>query len=739
MGGLAVSIVDEDANASPSTPCSARKDPFMLEEDHLKQTSPIAVNVVWEGRTLSGERIQFKARQRAKLLRGNHLQTSERLATPFYQLLRSVEERICFEIPPERIRTNPISPVKEMQLWTDKYRPRKFTDLLAVDSNNIEVLRWVSQWRNFINRNSPNPKRARTSMRDDQGDGDILIPNTTPEKRILIMSGPPGLGKTTLAHVVAQAGDFQVVEINASDERTGDVVIGKIEAAIGSDSMLNTRRPNLVIIDEIDGALGGASEKGLLNFLVKLATTGEEVSSATEGSTVKSKKKKGPTLNRPIICICNDLYASALRPLRAVAHVVTIKKPNASNVAARLREICEFERVRVEGKALLELADLMECDMRASLHALQFITRRMDGVLTAAKLGPALAGLKDSNKSTAAVYDTIFYSNPRDRRIDPGSVLSDVIAHGEYDRLMTGVFELYLKCKFYDDTKMSKVNKALDWLAFADRCNSGSYMEHLTGYEPYPLLMAHRLFAAPVHPGFKFPRQDYEEYQRKAVNEQIMTDYRAKLAPSIRSLNDETLLERITYIIRIIAPTLRNANPQLLKGEERAKLDKIVKAMLSDGLFYRQVRRMDGQYDFLLEPPIDQLVHVLGGETIKPLTVIENAVRQMISAEIEATRIRLVQAKNPTARAVVASTLGRSAELQQAYSGMTTVISRPPPKTKLGERRDFFGRPIANTTPLPTTPIKSKGQIWFRFNEGFSNAVRRTITIADLLGWDNHK
>ena len=32
-----------------------------------------------------------------------------------------------------------------------------------------------------------------------------------------------------------------------------------------------------------------------------------------------------PPLKRPIICICNDLYAPALRPLREVARVVHFK------------------------------------------------------------------------------------------------------------------------------------------------------------------------------------------------------------------------------------------------------------------------------------------------------------------------------------------------------------------------------------------------------------------------------
>lgn len=39
-----------------------------------------------------------------------------------------------------------------------------------------------------------------------------------PERRILLIHGQPGLGKTTLAHVVAQTAGYSVIEINARYE-----------------------------------------------------------------------------------------------------------------------------------------------------------------------------------------------------------------------------------------------------------------------------------------------------------------------------------------------------------------------------------------------------------------------------------------------------------------------------------------------------------------------------------------
>jgi chromosome transmission fidelity protein 18 len=97
------------------------------------------------------------------------------------------------------------------------------------------------------------------------------------------MSGPPGFGKTTLAHVIAKQAGYNIIEVNASDDRTGEVVKSKIKSAIEMQAIMRdvqikeekrtmsmTQKPNLLIIDEIDGASsGGGSEVNIVLFLGK--------------------------------------------------------------------------------------------------------------------------------------------------------------------------------------------------------------------------------------------------------------------------------------------------------------------------------------------------------------------------------------------------------------------------------------------------------------------------------------
>ena len=71
-----------------------------------------------------------------------------------------------------------------------------------------------------------------------------------------MLESATGLGKTTLAHVVARHCGYRPLEINASDDRTATTLVSRINDAVQMQAVIGTARPNCVIIDEIDGAAG---------------------------------------------------------------------------------------------------------------------------------------------------------------------------------------------------------------------------------------------------------------------------------------------------------------------------------------------------------------------------------------------------------------------------------------------------------------------------------------------------
>src|SRR5690242_14867632 len=69
---------------------------------------------------------------------------------------------------------------------------------------------------------------------------------------------------------------------------------------------------------------------------------------AQQPPTKRNGRQGTQPLCRPIIAVCNDLYAPALRPLRNVALIVQFKKTSPDKLANRLQLICRAENVKAD-------------------------------------------------------------------------------------------------------------------------------------------------------------------------------------------------------------------------------------------------------------------------------------------------------------------------------------------------------------------------------------------------------
>ncbi|KAK3670378.1 Chromosome transmission fidelity protein 18 [Recurvomyces mirabilis] len=290
-----------------------------------------------------------------------------------HQLLEDAQAEAIIPIEAYELPTPPAEQTttkKSSLLWTEKYRARKFTDLIGDERTHRSVMYWLKRWDQIVFPGSyrpQKPKKGQTEQIEER-----------PLKKILMLTGPPGLGKTTLAHVCAKQAGYEVQEINASDERSSNVVRGRIRDMVGTENVkgVDTRtvdgkvrkagKPVCVIVDEVDGVVSGSGgaggEGGFVKALIDLILLDQKNSSGLSNmQQAPARKKKGDRfrLQRPLILICNDIYHPSLRPLRQSSHaeVIHMRKPQIQTITARMQSIFDKEGVPCEGDGVRRLCE----------------------------------------------------------------------------------------------------------------------------------------------------------------------------------------------------------------------------------------------------------------------------------------------------------------------------------------------------------------------------------------------
>uniref|UniRef100_A0A3P9KUE8 AAA+ ATPase domain-containing protein n=1 Tax=Oryzias latipes TaxID=8090 RepID=A0A3P9KUE8_ORYLA len=697
---------------------------------------------------------------------------------------------------------------KASRLWVDRFSPGHYTELLSDDFTNRCLLKWLKLWdtvvfgrerktrtarsdRQTANQNSFKPNqgnqtqnrfKSKIEMTEEILDAE-LDQYRRPKFKVALLSGPPGLGKTTLAHVIAKHAGYNVVEINASDDRSAEVFQKRIDTATQMKSVLGANeRPNCLIIDEIDGAPAAA-----INILLALLSRKDGHGAETATDATKKKKKREQILLRPIICICNDLYTPALRPLRQQAFLLTFPQTQPSRLAQRLSEVRTRTRTRgrvfslcfktsvlqissrqglkADTGALLCLCEKTDNDIRSCINTLQFLYGRGLKQLDSKTIQSVSVGQKDQNKGLFHLWQEIFQL-PRTKRKRIGEAFEEVpgsgsgaqrfqhILHlasssGEYEKVSQGLYENFLSMRVRDPNLQS-VCEALDWLLFADRLNQEILRGQnfsLMKYLPFLSVTFHFLFAHTTVPRISYPHGHHEASSRLLSSRNALSTMLVDIPAAIRTrISQLTLtLDVLTLLLDIICPKLRPVNPQLFSSREKEQMRELISTMLAYNLSYRQDRTPEGQYTYMLEPRVEEVARFPG---LPPRRQLTYQAKQTISREMELEKMRraeqLMLQRNPAGKkeekksAAPAAIRNHQQRLENIVK-QTTVESRP--------EVDFFGRAVA---PKPQRPQPSSdtgegcavlsmgtavgnSDVWFRFNEGMSNAVRRNVYIRELL------
>ncbi|KTW25985.1 hypothetical protein T552_03259 [Pneumocystis carinii B80] len=693
--------------------------------------------------TSYGKIISFKKKYK-KLKKPNFINENNYYGIPIHKLANfsnNLEETFDYN---DYNLTSPI----ESQLWVKKYAPKKFMDLIGDDRIHREVLRWIKHW-DFCVFGKYLPQ-SKIYEKENELNYDFL---KRPKQKILMLTGTPGLGKTTLAHIAARQAGYNVIEINASDDRTGAVVKNQISNVLDIQS-IHSNSPTLIIIDEIDGVSNSAGEQGFIKSLVDILieddhATKELVYKKSETYSKKGKtKSKKRILLRPIICICNDLYTAALRPIRQYSKIIYFKQIPTSSLVSRMHTICKMEGLSTDIQALTTLCEIFENDFRSCINSLQFYkTHGID--LTSSSLDKFKDKLKkDSSKNLNLVLDKIFFSNNKSYKnkyiSDNHAMFMDVYEtiqnYGDYEKLINNCFMHYLSQDYKDD-QLSKPVLAGDWLFFFDTLNRSIYEKQnmeLLSYLVFPLLIFHILFISVKKDYYQNYQQNtkqisnWELYESEKINREICASLYYGSVPYLQQILciDILLIDVVPYLIYILLPTLNSVNLRSVKNTEKHILNRVVNSMIHFNINYVEMKANDGTLFYKFEPSIETLVTFNFLKRHEPI-LLKYSVCHIINLELENEKRRIQKERyNKNLNEISNIPLVNKRKSDEPLDAESVVI------------KDFFGRVISkdiNNEDLKSFNhrnkilLKPKAKVWIKFHEGYSNAVKKSIPIEDIL------
>ncbi|NWW96270.1 ATAD5 protein, partial [Rhynochetos jubatus] len=144
---------------------------------------------------------------------------------------------------------------EEDMLWTEKYQPQDSSELVG-NKKEIERLHsWLKEWKKRADWEEKRNQKREKEDKEHQDSLDSLdfkesesdIEEETSLCNTVLITGPPGVGKTAAVYACAQELGFKIFEVNASCQRSGRQILSQLKEATQSHQVdkkgVNAHKP----------------------------------------------------------------------------------------------------------------------------------------------------------------------------------------------------------------------------------------------------------------------------------------------------------------------------------------------------------------------------------------------------------------------------------------------------------------------------------------------------------------
>ena len=251
----------------------------------------------------------------------------------------------------------------------------------------------------------------------------------------LLLVGPPGIGKTTIAYLVAKQFGYDMIGLNASDVRSKSRINEILIPVLGNVSVLGTP---MIFVDEVDG-IHGRGDYGGASALVDIL--------------------KEPTV--PIVLAANSDASDKMKSIKKVVKTIQFKKIPPRLLRVYLENILKKQNAKLSPGALIKVIDKSKGDIRSMINLTQSLVTgfnpQIDQSFESINVEDGVNAFFKANSIEEA--RSVLYS----MRIDPREKINVFYSSIITSELDSSTLAKYLEVLSRADMLFGRIRKTQNW------------------------------------------------------------------------------------------------------------------------------------------------------------------------------------------------------------------------------------------------------------------------------------
>ena len=198
-------------------------------------------------------------------------------------------------------------------MWSEKHRPQSISDMIGNEEARTVLVEWFAKWKK----------------------------GTKP----ILLVGPPGIGKTTIANLSGKQFGYDMISLNASDVRSKSRISEVLNPVLGNISVLGSP---MIFVDEVDG-IHGRADFGGAEALIKIL--------------------KEPTV--PIVLAANSDTSTKMKSIKKATKTIYFRPLPPRLLRLHLENILKKEGEKLSPGSLIKTIDESRGDIRSMINTAQ--------------------------------------------------------------------------------------------------------------------------------------------------------------------------------------------------------------------------------------------------------------------------------------------------------------------------------------------------------------------------------